>query len=249
MLFPPMVSYAQNGEDVVLRRAFAGQATGFWIDVGGCHPQLDSVTLHFSRMGWRGINVEPDVSLFATFQLERPLDINVQAAIADSSTELLFFPTGTRGHGTLVSDIAKGRAPQNAYKVPVMSLATLVDTHVPEGQTIDFLKVDVEGFESAVLLSGDWQRHRPRLVIVEAVDEHGGPSHEEWEHVLLTNGYVRALFDGLNRWYCRHDDDELLKRLEAPANVLDNWINVHHSASNYQKPTRNWLGSLFGSRR
>ena len=54
-----MVSYAQNGEDVVLDRAFAGIRDGFYVDAGASHPVMDSVTKHFYDLGWSGVNVEP----------------------------------------------------------------------------------------------------------------------------------------------------------------------------------------------
>ena len=78
-----------------------------------------------------------------------------------------------------------------------------------------------------MLASADWERHRPRVVLVEAVDGDGRPTHEAWEPALLGAGYRLALFDGLNRFYCRDEDAErLLPRLAAPANVLDNWRPV-----------------------
>ncbi len=228
MALPHMISYAQNGEDVVLRRAFSGQTCGFWVDVGACDPVLDSVTQHFSNSGWRGINVEPDEALHEKLQAARARDINVRAAIAEDSKERHFYPTGTRGHGTLVEEIAKDRAPKELYSVPSMPLSVLIDTYAPKGQAIDFLKIDVEGFETAVISSGDWKRHRPRIVVVEAVDAEGVSTHEEWEGILLSNNYVLTLFDGLNRWYCRAEEPELAARLKAPANVIDNWTRASH---------------------
>lgn len=55
MNLPPMLSYAQNAEDVVLRRAFVAVDIGFYFDVGAGHPVEDSVTHHFYERGWRGI--------------------------------------------------------------------------------------------------------------------------------------------------------------------------------------------------
>lgn len=230
MLLPHMISYAQNGEDVVLRRAFAEQAVGFWIDIGACDPVLDSVTLHFAKNGWNGINVEPDADLFAKLQAARPADINVQVAITEDAALCDFFPTGTRGHGTLVEEIAGGRTPNASYKVRSMTLSALMEEFVPKHRPIDFLKIDVEGYEHAVLSSGDWKRHRPRIVLIEAVDERGAPTHETWEDILLSNGYVRSLFDGLNRWYCRSEEPEIIEKLIAPANVLDNWTRADYSS-------------------
>ncbi len=226
MQLPHMVSYAQNGEDVVLRRAFHGQERGFWVDVGACDPELDSVTQHFSLIGWTGINVEPDAALYEKFLAARPHDVNVRAAIAEDAEERHFYPTGTRGHGTLVQEIARDRAPKESYSVPSLPLCDLIDRYAPAGQEIDFLKIDVEGFEKAVISSGDWKRHRPRIIVVEAVDALGAATHEDWEGVLLQNDYKLALFDGLNRWYARADEPALLEKLKAPANVIDNWTGV-----------------------
>ena len=54
-----MISYAQNQEDVLLRREFPDCTNGFYIDVGANDPVWDSVTKHFYDRGWHGINIEP----------------------------------------------------------------------------------------------------------------------------------------------------------------------------------------------
>lgn len=53
-----VISYAQNGEDVVLARLFQDQLFGRYVDVGAAHPVRDSVRKHFYDLGWRGANVE-----------------------------------------------------------------------------------------------------------------------------------------------------------------------------------------------
>ena len=52
---PTIVSWAQNGEDIVLRRALRDVAIGVYIDVGAADPDRDSVTKLFYDMGWHGI--------------------------------------------------------------------------------------------------------------------------------------------------------------------------------------------------
>ncbi len=37
-------SYSQEGEDMILRRIFEGQETGFYVDVGAHHPKRFSNT-------------------------------------------------------------------------------------------------------------------------------------------------------------------------------------------------------------
>jgi hypothetical protein len=82
-------------------------------------------------------------------------------------------------------------------------------------ETIDFLKIDVESHEREVLEGGDWGRYRPRVVLIEATQ----PDH--WEQILLTSDYLFALFDGLNRYYVRVEDSELLPLLKVPVNLFD----------------------------
>ena len=52
-----MVSYAQNFEDVMLARLFAGRKAGFYVDVGAADPINLSVTKWFYEQGWNGINI------------------------------------------------------------------------------------------------------------------------------------------------------------------------------------------------
>lgn len=54
------VSYAQNFEGVMLRRALQGVQRGFYLGLGAQDPVEDSVTKHFYDGGWRVMNIEPN---------------------------------------------------------------------------------------------------------------------------------------------------------------------------------------------
>jgi FkbM family methyltransferase len=218
-----MLSYAQNAEDVVLERAFAEVEEGFYVDVGASDPVNDSVTFHFYERGWQGVNVEPDPDDYEQLVAARPRDLNLQAAVGPGEEPLIFYPSDIRGHGTVNSALAAERGHAATIQVPQISLARIFAQYSPP-DGIHFLKVDVEHWETEVLASAELDRFRPRVVVVEAVDDEGLPTHEAWEPALLAGGYNLALFDGVNRFYCREEDaDLLLPRLAAPANVLDNW--------------------------
>src|SRR4051794_41872134 len=75
-----MVSYAQAGEDVVLRRVLGDQPPGLYVDLGANDPVADSVTKHFYDHGWRGVNVEPVPSVFAQLAAARSDDVNLNVA-------------------------------------------------------------------------------------------------------------------------------------------------------------------------
>src|SRR5947208_10141555 len=98
---PPMLSYAQNAEDVVLERVFADLEEGFYVDVGASAPVDDSVTFHFYDRGWRGVNVEPDPQDYEQLAALRPRDANLRAAVGSGVEPLAFYPSPVRGHGTV----------------------------------------------------------------------------------------------------------------------------------------------------
>jgi FkbM family methyltransferase len=223
------LSYAQNLEDYHLARVFAGQAEGFYVDVGAGHPVGDNVSFHFYLRGWRGIVVEPQERLARLYAGLRPRDVAVAVLVGAAEGEAAFHEVeGLHGFSTTVAEHARGAAAFGASfttrRRPVTTLAALCAAHAPE--EIDFLKVDVEGAEAEVLAGADWCRFRPKVVLVEAVAPGSmAPSHEAWEPILLRNGYGFAFFDGLNRFYVADEAAALKARFpEAPAP----WDAVRH---------------------
>jgi FkbM family methyltransferase len=220
-----VISYAQNAEDVVLARLFAGRDTGRYVDVGAGDPVEDSVTKHFYDLGWRGINIEPIPELADEFRRQRPDDVTLAVALgARSGTATLHVVANWPGLSTVdegLADRYHGREDLRVREVPV-SVRTLSDVLDEYPGPVDFLKIDVEAAETVVIQGADFTRHRPRVLVVEAT-EPGSPTHayQDWEPLLVAAGYRCALFDGLNRFYAAEDDTEALARLAAPANVFD----------------------------
>ncbi len=221
------VSYAQNYEDVILRRVLHDVAHGFFVDVGAHDPEFMSLTKHFSDRGWRGINIEPS-STFQKFPAARPNDINLQLAVSDhNGTAVLHeYPAGP-GLTTLEDEITEPMKPYTNdvqdCNVTMRTLASIFEEHA-NNVTIDFISIDVEGHERAVLLGNDWNRFRPRVLVIEATESLTQvPTHHKWEDVLRAARYVFAYFDGLNRFYVRIEDAQLLTRFGLPPNVFDNF--------------------------
>lgn len=222
-----MISYAQNAEDVVLARLFAEQRTGRYVDIGAGDPIEASVTKHFYEIGWRGVNVEPIPFLVERLRTDRPEDVTIAAAVGAKPGNAVLHVVGHEwGWSTLDDQLARGYREQQNWdvsevEVEVLTLAAVLDAHPGP---VDFVKIDVEGAEQDVIEGADWDRHRCRVVVVEATEPGAPtPNHQMWEPFLLDAGYRCALFDGLNRFYAQADDDEALARLAAPANVFDSY--------------------------
>jgi FkbM family methyltransferase len=226
----PVLSYAQNMEDVVLARLFEGQATGAYIDVGGGHAIADNVTFHHYLEGWRGLVVEPQKALGALYRRVRPRDILVQAIAGREEGALDLFEAD-RFHGLSTASPEHAAAVEQAGiagRRVTLSVTTLARLCAEHGfDEIDVLKVDVEGHEAEVLAGNDWARFRPRVLLIEAIEPLSmkDASHR-FEPLLLDHGYRFAFFDNLNRWYVAQEAaDALLLRFpkEPPA-----WSSVSH---------------------
>ena len=215
-----MVSYAQNGEDVVLNRLFPEEG-GLYIDVGANDPLVSSVTKHFHDRGWRGINIEPEPAAFARMTAGRPRDLNLNVGLSEKQGILTFFDAPmANGWSTFSPGQAENLRAQGVEfierSIPVTTLARVCEEHVEE--PIQFLKIDVESHETEVMAGADWSRWRPRVVLIES----NGWVH--WEPPLLAAGYHFALFDGINRFYVRDEDRHLLPRFATMANFADDFI-------------------------
>jgi FkbM family methyltransferase len=226
-----LVAYAQNAEDVVLIRAFTDWPSGFFVDIGAGDPCEGSLTKNLSdRLGWRGINVEPQPDMFARLCAARPNDINLCLAVGSKPGMTCFYRLyDNQGMSTLCPTVATSHRVAGwsieELQVEVVTLEHVLAAYAkPE---FDLLKIDVEGMEIDVLASFDLTKWRPRVLVIEAtVPGTRVPSHQEWEPEVLAAGYQLALFDGLNRFYARNNEPVLRERLSVPANVFDRWISA-----------------------
>jgi FkbM family methyltransferase len=222
-----MVSYAENAEDVLLRRAFPGEH-GYYVDIGAYHPTENSVTKHFYDKGWAGINIEPQRHFCQLLAAERPRDVNLEVAVGTQTghVQLVTYP-GLEALGTLSQEVVREHQRLDltsvAVQVEVLRLESVLEQYVE--QPIDFLKIDVEGKEADVLESFDLKRWRPRAFVIEGTfPGTARPTYAAWEHHLYAAGYVRTLFDGLNCFYARSDDERLIELLSVPANIFDQFV-------------------------
>lgn len=224
------VSYAQNFEDVMLWRALKHVEKGFYIDVGAWSPDMDSVTKAFYERGWRGINIEPEPEIFKNFHVRRREDMNLCVAIADYEGEREFYHIKNSGLSTLNQELAGEFASRGMdvrmFPVPVLTLNRVWEEHVG-CRAVHFLKVDVEGFEECVIRGNDWQKHRPWIVMVEAMRPSSQiENFHTWEPIILQADYLFAYADGINRFYVAMEHAELLDAFKYPPNRFDHFKTV-----------------------
>lgn len=150
---------------------------GFFVEAGANDGHRQSNTYFLERFrGWRGLLVEPIPELYERCARERPRSQCVNCALVDhtqaeSTITLRYDDLGSH----VLGEYERGDVPgstcwgwDQAYDVTVKTrtLDCLLDEmHAPQ---IDFLSLDVEGYEEVVLAGLDLDLHLPRLILIEA---------------------------------------------------------------------------------
>lgn len=166
-------SYSQEGEDMILRRLFETKKNGFYVDVGAHHPRRFSNTYYFYKIGWRGINIDAMPGSMKLFYKIRSRDINLEEAISDKIEELKYYVFNDSALNSFSKEISAGYEKKNNYKVTnttilkTKTLSEIFEQYIPDKHDIDFLNIDVEGLEYKVLAGNEWDKFRPKIILLE----------------------------------------------------------------------------------
>lgn len=169
-------SYSQEGEDLILNRFFEGKKDGFYVDVGAHHPKRFSNTYFFYRRGWRGINVDAMPGSMALFNKHRPRDINIEIPVAEQKQIMTYYTFNEPALNGFSKELSQKRDGCGEYfitsalELETVTLQEILNTHLPLGVGIDFLTIDVEGLDYAVIKSVDFKKYRPKFILIEILD-------------------------------------------------------------------------------
>ena len=171
-------SFSQTGEDMVLAHIFGDQPSGFFVDVGAFHPVNHSNTLYFYLRGWSGLNIDPTPGSMESFRRLRDRDINCEIGISSEAGEMEFFEFNEPTLNSFNRELSEYRNSDTetfgyarilkTVTVNTIPLAQLLNDKIGIGPAIDFMTIDVEGFELSVLQSNDWDKYNPRCLIIES---------------------------------------------------------------------------------
>ena len=199
---PGKLSYAQQGEDIVLYQILRG-ALGIeqptYMDIGAHHPVFNNNTFYFYERGARGVLVEPNPALHDVLQQVRPQDALVRAGIGvTAQAEADFYVIGGSEDGQLntfsreqaeaLVTRSKGRySIAQVLKIPLLNINDLMRKHWNGPPNL--LSVDTEGFDLPILRSLDFKRMRPDVICAETLEIGGRRVLPDILQLLTQNGY------------------------------------------------------------
>lgn len=168
------VSYSQFAEDLLATTLLGYERTdGYYVDVGCFHPIRFSNTYIFYRRGWRGVCIDPSPAARRAWKRMRPRDVFKNVGIASSPGELLYLSSSSYpACNKLVALGEAGRLDGSIFdrelRVPVQRLEVVLEHTIgTAGPSVDLMSVDCEGRDLDVLRSNNFERFRPRVMIVE----------------------------------------------------------------------------------
>jgi FkbM family methyltransferase len=173
-------AYSQEGEDILLKRIFEYRKVndgGFYVDVGAHHPQRFSNTYFYYKRGWRGINIDATPDSMKLFDEIRPDDINIECAISDTEEKLTYYMFNEPALNSFDKELSIKRDKLANYniieekEIYTKRLETILDKYLLKEVEIDFLSIDVEGFDFKVIQSNNWNKYRPKVVLVEILSK------------------------------------------------------------------------------
>jgi FkbM family methyltransferase len=221
----PVITYAQNFEDLFLYRCFSGKKTGFYVDVGAYHPTHDSVTKLFYDKGWSGINIEANPTLIDNFMRFRVRDINLNFMIGEDCDGFgqLNVPFSNLGLGSSSLELINTNKCLRNYAVRKTTLSKVLKDY--NFFDIDFLKLDIEGAELSALAGLDLLTYRPKIIIVEIFNgSYNTVNISAINTKMKFFKYNYAYCDGINNYYVCYKYNFFERHFIYPINILDNYM-------------------------
>lgn len=198
-------SYAQSGEDLIADFLFQaiGVTSPTYLDIGAHHPVYLNNTFRLYTHGCRGVCVDPDPTMAELFRRHRPRDAFLNVAVApDAAGHADFYVMSEPMLSTLSrveadETVRSGKAViRYVVAVPAVTADALLKEHFPGG--VDFLSIDIEGLDEAVLASVNWDVHRPLVVCAEAIDFATRRQRTDLINLMAAHGYSRVAYTHVN---------------------------------------------------
>jgi len=168
-------SYSQSGEDLIVDFIFDTLKinTRHYLDVGAHDPTNLSNTYLFYSRGHRGVAVEPDPDLVNVFTKQRPEDTCLNVGVGEKKQRKV--PFYLMEPSTLNTFSEKEAQTYQKYypwtslrkivKMPIVNINDVVKKHFKDG--LDFLSIDTEGLDTAIIKSIDFKKYQPTVICVE----------------------------------------------------------------------------------
>lgn len=197
--------YSQHGEDFLLSKIFKGKDTGYFVEIGCLDGIEYSNTYYFEKKGWNGACIEAHNDFINTLTTNRPKSRIIHCAVGEEDKdEVTFYANKVGSLSTLDKNEEerwRTKYSRDFYgfeeqKVSMRTMTSIFDEL--KLKEIDFVSLDIEGYEVNALAGLDFTKYKPTVFIIEYKDE---PHKEQLERILFAAGYSFIHKLGCNLFY------------------------------------------------
>lgn len=203
-------SHGQLLQDLVCLLLLGGKRDGYFVEIGAGDGATYSNTLMLERdFGWNGILVEPARMFHEKLATSRRATLDRRGISDRSGDRLRFEQNNTSGElSGFAAALTKGHeARSSAYEIETVSMDDLLDQcHAPD--EIDYLSIDTEGWELAVLEGLSLTKRRIKFLTIE--HNFDVKRSRAYDRRLVPAGYSRILqnVSAFDAWYLHKDFDK-----------------------------------------
>jgi len=226
-----MPTFSHFGEDIIVKELFwqMGIENPSYLDIGCNHPYKGNNTALLYMTGSRGINIDANLNCIELMEKERTDDQNIVCGVMPEEGEKDFFILSEMSSLNSFSEdyikfyfdtyLHNAKAEKNVRKVKCYTLNGIIKKFC-DGVFPDFLDLDIEGMDEAVIASYDFSNNGPKVICVET-------HSTEVTRQLISQGYEYRFSTRHNTIYSRSDfsseiDICLKEVIPEIRNILDN---------------------------
>ena len=205
------LSQSQIMQDLWVLHELGEKRGGFFVEFGaGNGVTMSNTHLLEKRYGWTGILAEPNPTFHRRLRRERAAALEHGCVWARTGATQTFLCTEKPAFSRLASvrpddsfEREGRRAVAREIAVPTVSLGDLLDRHGAPDR-IDYISVDTEGAERAILEAFDFGR---RHVALWTVEHNFTPDRPAVHALMERHGYIRRFpeFSRFDDWYVHGD--------------------------------------------
>lgn len=190
------ISYSQCGEDLLVDYIFTSffhDEAPTYLDVGAHHPYKLSNTFLFYRKGSRGVCIEPDPSLWKLIKQKRPHDtcLNIGVGVGEKR-EADFYILDVKALNTFSKEEVEKTSSytkiEKTIKVPLWNINDIIRTYSLGAP--DFLSIDIEGLDEAVIKTLNFKLYRPKVICIETIENATEKRNTVIMDFLQNEGYM-----------------------------------------------------------
>lgn len=201
--FLEFTTKAQNRQDLFVLTELNFKKNGFFVEFGATNGvDLSNTYLLEKQFGWNGILAEPAKCWHKDLIKNRTCHIETDCVWSQSNSNLIFNETAIaelstiNQYSTQTDQHQKMRKNGITYDVKTISLIDLLDKHNAPHK-IDYLSIDTEGSEYAILKNFDFHKYQFKVITCE---HNYIASYREKIFKLLTGKGYKRKFTGLSKW-------------------------------------------------